>query len=67
MSENKTTKDPENQELFIARFFDAPRESVWKAWENPDLMKRWWGPRGFTSPYCEIGFRVGGKFLSCMR
>jgi uncharacterized protein YndB with AHSA1/START domain len=30
-------------------------------------MKRWWGPKGFTSPYYKIDFRVGGKFLYCMR
>jgi uncharacterized protein YndB with AHSA1/START domain len=67
MSENKTNKDPKNQNLSITRIFDAPRENVWKAWTDPDLMKRWWGPEGFMSPYCEIDFRVGGKFLSSMR
>jgi uncharacterized protein YndB with AHSA1/START domain len=67
MSDNKTTKEPKNSELFITRIFDAPRGRVWKAWTEPDLMKRWWGPKGFTSPYCEIDFRIGGKFLSSMR
>lgn len=67
MNENITNKDPKNQDLFIIRIFEAPRERVWKAWTHPDLMKRWWGPKGFTSPYCEIDFRVGGKFLNCMR
>ena len=28
---------------------------------------KWWGPKGFTAPFCEIDFRVGGKFLCCMR
>jgi len=27
---------------------------------------RWWGPKGFTSPACEIDLRVGGKYLWCM-
>jgi len=56
-----------NQELLITRIFDAPRERVWKAWTDSDLMKRWWGPKGFMSPYCETDLRIGGKFLSCMR
>jgi uncharacterized protein YndB with AHSA1/START domain len=30
-------------------------------------MKRWWGPRGFTTPACTIDFRVGGKWHLCMR
>jgi uncharacterized protein YndB with AHSA1/START domain len=28
---------------------------------------RWWGPKDFTSPSCETDFRVGGKYLFCMR
>jgi uncharacterized protein YndB with AHSA1/START domain len=68
MNQDKTgSKDTKDQELFITRIFDAPRESVWKAWTDADLMKRWWGPKGFTSPYYKIDFRVGGRFLFCMR
>ena len=28
---------------------------------------QWWGPKGFTAPVCKMDFRVGGKFLCCMR
>lgn len=28
---------------------------------------RWWGPKGFTSPFCTIDLRPGGKYLNCMR
>ena len=54
-------------ELVITRIFDAPVQLVWKMWTDADLCKKWWGPRGFTSPFCEIDFRVGGKFLNCMK
>jgi uncharacterized protein YndB with AHSA1/START domain len=69
MNQNNTgSKDTKNQEdLFITRIFDASRERVWKAWTEPEFMKHWWGPKGFTTPYCEIDLRVGGKFLYCMR
>jgi uncharacterized protein YndB with AHSA1/START domain len=53
-------------ELVITRIFDAPVELVWKMWTEPDYCKKWWGPRGFTTPFCKIDFRVGGKFLNCM-
>lgn len=53
--------------LVITRVFDAPRELVWKAWTDPKRFVRWWGPKGFTSPACEIDLRVGGKYLACMR
>jgi uncharacterized protein YndB with AHSA1/START domain len=71
MNHNNTgsndTNDTKDQELFITRIFDAPRESVWRAWTEPDIMKRWWGPKGYTSPYCKIDLCIGGKFLYCMR
>jgi len=54
-------------ELVIIRVFDAPRELVWKAWTEPKRVMRWWGPKGFTSPACEIDLRVGGKYLYCER
>ncbi len=55
------------EEITITRMFDAPRELVWKAWTDPEGMKRWWGPKDFTAPFCKIDLRVGGKYLSCMR
>jgi uncharacterized protein YndB with AHSA1/START domain len=30
-------------------------------------VAQWWGPKGFTAPVCKIDFRVGGKFICCMR
>jgi uncharacterized protein YndB with AHSA1/START domain len=40
---------------------------VWKAWTNPEYVKKWWGPKGFTSPLCRIDFRVGGRFTYAMQ
>jgi uncharacterized protein YndB with AHSA1/START domain len=64
-----TTKSnaPATGELTITRIFDAPRELVWKAWTEPERVKRWWGPRQYTTPHAEIDLRVGGKSLNCMR
>ena len=53
--------------LVITRIFDAPRSLVWKAWTDPELMKRWWGSEGFTAPVIRIDLRVGGKYLYDMR
>jgi uncharacterized protein YndB with AHSA1/START domain len=63
------TNAPATQEkaLVMVREFDAPRELVWKAWSEPEHYMRWWGPRDYTCPSCEIDFRVGGVFLGCMR
>ncbi len=54
------------KELTITRIFDAPRESVWKAWTDPELLKQWFGPRGVTNPICEVDARKGGKIYIVM-
>ena len=64
MTRNTAT---EMDRMVITRVFDAPRELVWKAWTDPKYVMQWWGPKGFTSPFCTMDFRVGGKFLCCMR
>ena len=63
------TKDAVNEieRMVITRIFDAPRELVWKAWTDPKYVTQWWGPKGFTASVCKMDFRVGGKFLWCMK
>ena len=64
MTENTSNA---TERMRITRVFDAPRALVWKAWTDPNYAKQWWGPKGFTTPFCTMDFRVGGKFLLCMR
>jgi uncharacterized protein YndB with AHSA1/START domain len=54
------------QELTFKRTFDAPRELVFKAWTDPSLLMKWWGPSGFTTPICEVDPRPGGKLYIVM-
>ena len=49
------------RDLVITRVFNAPRELVWRAWTDPRILKKWWGPRGVTNPTCEWDARPGGK------
>jgi uncharacterized protein YndB with AHSA1/START domain len=53
--------------LVITRVFDAPRDLVFKAWTDPEHFVRWWGPKGFTVPFCKIDLRPGGVMHFCMR
>jgi len=55
------------KEIMIKRVFDAPLERVWKAWTDPDMFAKWWGPKDFTAPHVQMDFRVGGRYLYCMR
>ena len=54
-------------DLTLTRTFEAPVESVWKAWSDSDQVKSWWGPTGFTTPVAKMDFREGGTSLVCMR
>ena len=51
----------------LTRVFDAPRVLVWKAWTDSKMMARWFGPRSFTNPVCELDVRVGGSLRIVMR
>lgn len=53
--------------MVLTRVFDATPEQVWNAWTNEELVKQWWGPKGFTCPIAKIEFREGGISLVCMR
>lgn len=53
--------------IVITRVFDASPELVWRAWAEPKHLMKWWGPKGFTAPVCQMDLRVAGKFLYCMR
>jgi uncharacterized protein YndB with AHSA1/START domain len=53
--------------ITITREFDAPRERVWKAWTEPELIKRWWGPANFTAPSIKVDLRVGGMYIFAMQ
>jgi uncharacterized protein YndB with AHSA1/START domain len=57
----------EGHELIIRRHFNGSAERVYKVWTTPELLERWWGPTGFTVPFCKIDLRVGGEYHYCMR
>ena len=67
MVETNSSKKEQEQRVLITRIFDAPRESVWKAWTDCERLMRWWGPKDFTTPLCKIDLRPGGDFQNCMR
>src|SRR5215510_13986865 len=54
---------PSVREVKVARSFRAPRTLVYRAYTEPQLVKRWMlGPPGWSMPVCEMDLRVGGKF-----
>ncbi len=53
--------------LVLTRVLDAPRALVFRAWTRPEHLVRWWGPKGFTAPSCQMDVRPGGAFRILMR
>ncbi len=51
-----------DREVVLTRIFDAPREMVFDAFTKPELVKRWFGPHGYSLVVCEIDLRVGGTW-----
>ena len=49
-------------DLVFERVFDAPREQVWKAFTDPEIIPRWWGKHGTTTTVVEMDVRPGGKW-----
>jgi uncharacterized protein YndB with AHSA1/START domain len=45
---------PSDRELVMTRVFDAPRNLVFDAMTKPELITRWYGPRGWTMLVCEV-------------
>jgi uncharacterized protein YndB with AHSA1/START domain len=64
MSPSSSATDA-SYELVIKRTFDAPRELVWRAWNDPEHARQW-GPKGFTTPEREMDPRPGGAWRALM-
>src|ERR1700756_2399243 len=58
---------PTDCEIVLTRVFDAPRDMVFDAFTRPELLKRWFGPRGWSLVVCEVDLRVGGAFRFVLR
>jgi uncharacterized protein YndB with AHSA1/START domain len=57
---------PSDEEILITREFDAPKHLVFKAWTEPELVRRWWAGRRGEMTQVEIDLRVGGTWRYVM-
>jgi uncharacterized protein YndB with AHSA1/START domain len=51
--------------MVLTRLFDAPPKLVFEAWTKPEMLARWWGPKGFKTS-AQIDFRPGGAYRMIM-
>ncbi|MBI2738674.1 MAG: SRPBCC family protein [Rhodospirillales bacterium] len=56
-----------DRELVLTRLINAPREKVYRAWTDPELLKQWFAPKPYTTPVVEVDVRPGGSAYFVMR
>ena len=56
-----------DRELVLSRVINAPREKVFRAWTEPELLKQWFAPRPWTTPVTETDLRPDGSSLIVMQ
>ncbi len=64
MTQNAGNND---RQLVLTRLIDAPRDKVYRAWTEPELLTRWFAPKPWTTPRAELDVRPGGSSLVTMR
>ena len=64
-----TTQSPpvDDRDLVLTRIIDVPREKLFRAWTEADVLKQWFAPKPFTTPFAELDVRPGGSNRITMR
>jgi uncharacterized protein YndB with AHSA1/START domain len=59
---------PDNRTLQLQRSFNAPAETVFEAWTNEEVLRRWWHTEhGWETSEAQVDLRVGGIVRVAMR
>lgn len=54
------------REIITKRIFNVQCEDLFVAWTDPDRLKQWWGPKGFTNTFYEFDLRPDGLWRYTM-
>lgn len=54
------------RELVLTRIIDAPREKLYRAWTEVDLLRQWFAPKPWSTPHAELDVRPGGASMVVM-
>jgi len=64
MPDQETGRDSQSQDttLVVRRIIQAAPERLFKAWTEPEQLKKWWGPQSVTCVDAEVDLRIGGRY-----
>lgn len=51
----------------VTKIFNASIDALWRAWSDPEMIKKWWGPKDYTCPNATLDFKEDGKYLFAMK
>ena len=55
-------RETADREIRLSRLVNAPIKLVWDVWTDPEHIKEWWGPNGFTNTISKMDFRENGEW-----
>ena len=61
------TSESNDRDLVLTRLIDVPREKLYRAWTQPELLKQWFAPAPYTTPHADLDVRMGGASMVVMR
>lgn len=66
MNHEKVNIQKADEEVQLSHVFDAPRETVFRAWTDPEQLLKWFSPQGTRITYKKIDIHTGGTYHSCI-
>lgn len=60
MGKTNYVAEPGRHDIIITRTFDAPRDLVFRAYTDPDLVAQWWGTDSLTTHIDKLDVKPGG-------
>jgi uncharacterized protein YndB with AHSA1/START domain len=64
---NEVMASKPDNEIVTTRIIREKRDRVFKAWSDPSILSRWWGPNGFTNTINQFEFQKGGSWRFVMQ
>lgn len=66
-TENRMTVEPGTQDVLLTWTFEAPRQLVFQAYTDPQMIVNWWGPRELTTTVDRLDSKSGGGWRFVQR
>src|SRR5690606_8661260 len=62
-AESTFSAETHTRPVEVSKTVAASAPEVFRAWSDPEVIKQWWGPNGFSCPFATVDFKVDGKYL----